>query len=250
MSVFQRLPLYIVMVLCAGLVRAAEPGFQPIFNGKDLSGWEGQPGAWRVEDGAITSESTPEKPCKRAHYIFWRGGKPADFELQAEFRLQGPGGNSGIQFRSQETADWDLSGYQADIENGVQWTGCLFEHKRGGVVMRGEKAVIAPDGKKTIDPLLTPEETAKLPNALPGDSPGSALIKQVKQGEWNTYVIVARGPDITLFINGVKMCQVRDEQAGVAARDGVIALQMHPGPPMKIQFRNLRIKTLTAEANQ
>ena len=134
--------------------------------------------------------------------------------MQAEFRLQGPGGDSGIQFRSQETADWDLSGYQADIENGVQWTGCLFEHKRGGVVMRGEKAVIAPDGKKAVEPLLTPEETAKLPNALPGDSPGSALIKQVKQGEWNTYVIVARGPDITLFINGVKMCQVRDRAGG------------------------------------
>ena len=81
MSVFQRLPLYIVIVLCAGSVRAAEPGFQPIFNGKDLSGWEGQPGAWRVEDGAITCESTPEKPCKRAHYIFWRGGKTGGFRI-------------------------------------------------------------------------------------------------------------------------------------------------------------------------
>jgi hypothetical protein len=235
---------YMLVVAVAGLVQAAEPGFEPMFNGKDLTGWEGKPGAWRVEDGAITAESTPENPCKRAHYIFWRGGRPGNFEMRAEFRLQGTGGNSGIQFRSREVGDWDISGYQADIENGVQWTGCLFEHQRGGVVMRGEKALIASDGKKKVEPLLTAEEKAKLPHTSPEDSLSAALMKQVKPGEWNTYTIVARGPEIALWINGIKMCEVRDEQTGAAARDGVIALQMHPGPPMKIQFRNLRIKNL------
>jgi hypothetical protein len=223
-----------------------ERGFTPMFNGKDLTGWEGLPGAWRVVDDAITAESTPENPCKRAHYLMWRGGKPADFELRADFRLQGPGGNSGIQFRSRELPNWDTSGYQADIENGDQWTGCLFEHTRGGVAMRGEKVIIARDGKKSVSPIAAP---ARVQALMGGNGPqggklslSAALLRQVKQGEWNSYTIIARGPEITLKINDIVMCQATDQQAGLTAKDGVIALQMHPGPPMKVQFKNLRIK--------
>lgn len=212
-------------------VFAAEEGFIPMFNGRDLEGWEGQPGWWTVEDGAITSESTPEKPCLAAHYLMWRGDPPADFDLRLEFRLVG--GNSGIQFRSRELPGWDTSGYQADIEDGDQWTGCLFEHTRGGVAMRGERVIIAADGTKTTTAL--------------GDS--QELLRQVRKREWNTYRIVAKGPEIVLEINGVVMAQATDRQEGVAARDGVIALQMHPGPPMKVQFRNLRIRPLPASAS-
>lgn len=230
--------LHTLLVLALGLVaitttQAAEneEGFKPMFNGKDLAGWEGRAGWWHVEDGAITSESTKEKPCDRAHYLMWRGGKPGDFEMRAEFRLMGEGANSGIQFRSREVPDWDTSGYQADIENGNQWTGCLFEHTRGGVSMRGEKVVIDQDGKKTTTP-------------LPGGQSGTDLLKVFKKEAWNSYTVIARGPELTLKINGVVMCQAIDNQTGVAARDGIIALQMHPGPPMKVQFRNLRIKML------
>jgi hypothetical protein len=197
-----------------------------MFNGKDLTGWEGKPGWWRVENGAITSESTREKPCPSAHYLMWRGGKPADFDLRLEFRLIG--GNSGIQFRSKELPDWDTSGYQADIEAGDQWTGCLFEHTRGGISMRGQKVVIVKDGSKQVTSLGDPAE----------------LLRKVKPGEWNSYRIVARGAELTLEVNGVLMCQAIDHQEGLAAKEGVIALQMHPGPPMKVQFRNLRIKLL------
>jgi hypothetical protein len=205
-----------------------EPGFTSMFNGQDLAGWEGKPGWWRVEQGAITSESTPEKPCPTAHYLMWRGGKPADFELRLEYRLVG--GNSGIQFRSRELPNWDTSGYQADMEAGDQWTGCLFEHTRGGVSMRGQKVVIDKDGKKQVTAIGDPKE----------------LLKKVRKNDWNSYRILARGGEITLEINGTVMCQAIDQQAGVAARDGVIALQMHPGPPMKVQFRNLRIKRFDA----
>ncbi len=232
----------------AGTAAEIERGFTAMFNGNDLTGWEGSPGAWRVVDGAITAESTPENPCQRAHYLMWRGGKPGNFELRAEFRLQGPGGNSGIQFRSRELPNWDTSGYQADIENGDQWTGCLFEHTRGGVAMRGEKVVIAKDGKKTVSPVAVPEKVQQLMagNGAAGGklSLSAALLRQVKPGEWNSYTIIARGPDITLKINNIVMCQVTDQQAGAAVKDGVIALQMHPGPLMKVQFRNLRIKLL------
>ena len=211
-----------------------EGAFISMFNGKDLTGWEGKPGWWRVEDGAITSESTKEKPCPAAHYLMWRGGKPGDFEMRAEFRLFGEAANSGIQFRSREVPEWDTSGYQADMEAGDQWTGCLFEHTRGGVAMRGEKVVIAKDGKKQVTALGDPKE----------------LLKHIKKGDWNRYRIVARGSEITLEINGVVMTQVADNQEGVAARSGVIALQMHPGPPMKVQFRNLRIKVYDPPATK
>ncbi len=222
-----------------------EPGFVPMFNGKDLTGWEGRPGWWRVEDGCITSESTKEKPCDRAHYLMWRGGKPGDFELRADFRLQGQAANSGIQFRSREVPEWDTSGYQADMENGDQWTGCLFEHTRGGVAMRGEKVIIDKDGKKTIRPLaLQNSTTATTTGNGTVLSPGAQLLKYIRKGEWNSYTIIAKGAEVTLLINGKVMTQVTDNQEGIAARDGIIALQMHPGPPMRVQFKNLRIKML------
>ena len=205
---------------------AEEKGFVSMFNGKDLTGWEGKPGWWYVEEGAITSQSTPEKPCTRCNYLMWRGGKPGDFELRATYKLID--GNSGIQFRSKELPDWDTFGYQADMEAGDQWTGCLFEHERGGIAMRGEKVVIDPDGKKHVTRLADPKE----------------LAKRVKKNDWNEYCVIARGNEITLKINGVVMAQAIDNQTGKAARSGIIALQMHPGPPMKVQFKNLRIKAL------
>ncbi len=225
----------------------SEEGFVSMFNGKDLTGWEGKPGWWHVEDGLLTAESTKEKPCDKCNYLMWRGGKPGDFELRAEYRLFGAGANSGIQFRSKELPDWDTSGYQADMEGGDQWTGCLFEHTRGGVAMRGEKVLIAKDGKKKIVPVADPQKLLERAawNAENAGKPsrGAELLRHIKKNDWNSYRIIARGPDITLEINGVVMCQVTDNQEGLAARSGVIALQMHPGPPMKVQFRNLRIKS-------
>jgi hypothetical protein len=203
---------------------AEEKGFVSMFNGKDLAGWEGKPGWWYVEDGAITSQSTPEKPCTACNYLMWRGGKPGDFELRATYKLID--GNSGIQFRSKELPNWDTFGYQADMEAGDQWTGCLFEHERGGVAMRGEKVVIDPDGTKHVTRIGDPKE----------------LAKHIKKNDWNEYCVIARGAEITLKINGVVMAQAIDNQTGKAARSGIIALQMHPGPPMKVQFKNLRIR--------
>ena len=104
-----------------------EEGFTPIFNGKDLTGWEGEPGYWSVQDGAITGETTAQKPLDHPTYLFWRGGKPADFELRATYRLSGQDGNSGINFRSQELPNWDVKGYQADMETGPSYSGILYE---------------------------------------------------------------------------------------------------------------------------
>ncbi len=204
--------------------RSAESEFVSIFNGQDLSGWEGKPGWWFVEDGAISARSTPEKPCEKHNYLMWRGGTPGDFELRLEYRLVG--GNSGIQFRSRELPDWDTNGYQADMDATGEWTGALFEHNRGGIAMRGQRVVIDPDG--------TRHETQFADSAT--------LLKKIKPNDWNDYRIVAQGDRIVLEINGALMAEAIDRQAGQAARRGVIALQMHPGPPMLVQFRNLRIR--------
>jgi hypothetical protein len=203
-----------------------EEGFVSMFNGKDLTGWEGKPGGWTIEDGAITGRSTKEKPCPKHHYLMWRGGKPGDFELRLSYRITG--GNSGIQLRSREVPNWDTRGYQADIEAGDLWSGALFEHARGGVAMRGTKVVIDEDGTKHVTQTADPAE----------------LQKKIRAEDWNDYVIIARGPEITLKINGVVMSQAIDRDKKHAARNGVIALQMHPGPPMTVQFKNLRIKVL------
>jgi hypothetical protein len=204
-----------------------EEGFKPIFNGKDLTGWEGKPGWWRVEDGAITAEVTAAKPLNDCNYLFWRGGKPADFELRASFKLTGPEANSGIQFRTQELPGGDAKGYQADMDTKARYTGILYDcNQRGIMNKRGEKVVISADGKREV---TTFADAAK-------------LQKLFGPNDWNDYVIIARGPEIILAINGVMTTHVIDREKGKAAAKGLIALQLHGGHPMKVQFKNLRIK--------
>lgn len=212
-------------------IAAAEPenGFVSMFNGEDLSGWEGKPGGWWIEDGAITSESTPEKPCIKHHYLYWRGGQPGDFVLRFKFKLVG--GNSGVQFRSEPRPEFDTWGYQADMDAENQWIGCLFQHDRGGVVMRGFKATIAEDGTRTEEAFADPAE----------------LLKAIHIGDWNEYEVVAEGNHISLSINGTLMCEVEDKDAQYSRAKGLIALQMHPGPPMKVQFKDLRIQVMDKE---
>ena len=129
-------------------VRAAEEeGFKSIFNGKDLSGWEGKPEFWSVRDGAITGETTAENPTKGNTFLIWRDGKVDDFELRLKFRIVN--GNSGIQYRSKDLGDFVVGGYQADFEAGKTYSGILYEERgRGILAERGQKVVIQPDGEK------------------------------------------------------------------------------------------------------
>ncbi len=216
---------FISLCLLGTAVLAEE---KAIFNGRDLTGWDGAPGWWSVEDGALTAQSTAEKPCKVCNYLIWTGGQPSDFELNAEFKLSAEA-NSGIQLRSQALAEWDTSGYQADMTGDGKLVGFVYHHKRGLIAGRGEKVTIAADGKKQIASIGKPEE----------------LITHFKPGEWNSYRIICRGPEITLFVNGVLMCQFTDNDMVHFAANGVIGLQMHPGPPMKVQFRKITLKDLT-----
>jgi hypothetical protein len=205
--------------------KESEEGFVPMFNGSDLTGWEGAEEWWQVRDGAIVTESTAQKPCPRTQYLYWRGGEPADFEMRCRFRISG-NANTGIQFRSQTRPNWDTWGYQADIDTAGQYMGCLYQHGRGLVAGRGQKVVIDSAGKKTITPI--------------GDA--AELLKAVKPGDWNEYRIVAKGRHIALWLGGVLMCEVEDHEPKYALPKGIIALQIHKGPPMKAEFKDLRIR--------
>ncbi|MCF7733546.1 MAG: DUF1080 domain-containing protein [Akkermansiaceae bacterium] len=205
---------------------AADAGVS-LFNGKDLSGWKGAPGWWTVEDGALTAQSTPERPCAACNYLVWQGGQPADFELTCEFKLSASA-NSGVQLRSETRPNWDTYGYQADMTGDGSLVGFVYHHQRGLIAARGEQVTITADGKKEVQKVGDP----------------AALLAHYKKEQWNQYRIVCKGPDITLYVNGVLMCQITDHDASTAGKPGIIALQMHPGPPMKVQFKNLYLKEL------
>jgi Domain of Unknown Function (DUF1080) len=215
----------------------SEKGFKKIFNGKDLKGWHGAPDLWSVRDGAITGETTPEHPAKENTFLIWTNGAPADFELRCSFLIR-PGdakgfSNSGIQYRSRVVKPeyWVVSGYQADMEAGSTYTGILYEEKaRGILAKRGEKVVIDANGK--INVVGSTGRTA------------AEVEASIKHGEWNTYDIIAKGNHLIQKINGQVTVDVTDQQEAKAAKSGIIALQIHAGPSMFVQFKDIRVKML------
>jgi hypothetical protein len=217
-----------VLVVVAGMLACigrAQAGEQVLFNGKDLSGWDGAPGWWTVEDGAITAQSTPEKPCGQATYLVWKGGQPTNFELTCEFKLSAAA-NSGVQIRSETRPNWDTYGYQADMTGDGNLIGYIYHHRFGLIAARGQKVSLRAGGGKDVQSL--------------GDA--AELLKQFKKGEWNRYRIICRGAEMSVYLNGTLMCQVVDGDPATGGKGGIIALQMHPGPPMKIEFKNIVLK--------
>jgi hypothetical protein len=217
--------------------RPAEKGFTRIFNGKDLTGWEGNPKLWSVKDGAITGQTTAENPAQGNTFLIWTNGTVADFELRCSFKLV-PGdskgfANSGIQYRSKvmDPANWAVGGYQADMEAGPTYTGILYEERmtRGIMAARGEKVVWDKDGKKQVVGSV-------------GDA--AEIGAAIKKGDWNDYVIIAKGNHLQQFINGKQTVDVVDDCEAKRALSGVLALQLHAGPPMTAQFKNIRLKKL------
>lgn len=205
----------------------SEQGFTPMFDGTSMKQWKGGDGWWQVKDGILQAQSSEEKPCKKTCHLIWTGGQPADFEMRCEFKLS-PEANSGIQIRSADQTFGD-SGYQADMNGGGNYVGYLYHPKQHLVGERGAKVTIAADGQKKVERFADAKEL--------GD-------KVFKKDDWNEYTVIAKGPTVTLFVNGMKTCELTDERPDMMPKSGFITLQMHAGPPMKIQFRNLRIKEL------
>jgi type 1 glutamine amidotransferase len=218
---------------------AAEDGFTSIFDGQSLDGWDGDPRFWRVEDGTIVGETTEDNRTNGNTFLVWRGGEPGDFELKLEYKMRNH--NSGIQVRSfenvKEWGRWRIGGYQADIDETGRYTGIVYgERWRGIMAQRGQRVHYKPNpnGDKPVKKVESIGDPAE-------------LIKQVDLDGWNEYHIIARGPKIVQKINGTTMTELIDE-AKVARKDGLIAFQLHAGPPMKIEFRSVRLKQLDPSA--
>ena len=227
------LAVLLFVPLAAPLPAADETGFESIFDGKSLEGWDGNPDFWRVEEGTITGQTTADKPTKGNTFIIWRKGKVADFELKLQYRIVG--GNSGIQYRSVEMPDskWVIGGYQADFEAGDKFSGILYEEKfRGILAERGKKTVIGDDHK--VKEVGTVGDTKELQS-------------KIKKEDWNDYHVIAKGFHFIHKINGNTTCEVTDEDTSKRRAEGLLALQLHQGPPMKVQFRNIRLKKLASD---
>jgi type 1 glutamine amidotransferase len=225
------------LIFGSTLGAAADPedGFKPIFNGKDLAGWDGDPQFWSVQDGAITGRTTKEKPAQGNTFILWRDGALDDFELRLSYRtgVNNDEGfaNSGVQYRSQDFGNWSVGGYQADIEAGPTFSGILYEERmtRGLMAERGQKVVWGADGKQQVAGSV-------------GDS--KEIQAAIKRDDWNEYVIIARGYHFSHKINGRVTVDVTDNDPAKRARAGILALQLHAGPPMTVQFKDIRLKRL------
>ena len=209
-----------------------EDGFVSLFDGKSLEGWDGNPKFWSVKEGAITGQTTKDNPTNGNTFIVFEDGEVGNFELRLKYRIIG--GNSGIQYRSKELGDWVIGGYQADIDSGDTFSGIVYEERgRGILAKRGEMTYIAPtdDGKHQV------EVIASLGNA-------EDIGSEIKKEDWNDYRVIAYNRHLIHIINGRVTSQVYDYDADHAAASGLLALQLHAGPPMLVQFKDIRIKKL------
>ncbi|QJE96460.1 3-keto-disaccharide hydrolase [Luteolibacter luteus] len=219
-------------------------GETKLFNGKDLTGWEGNTKLWSVEDGAITGKTSDSGETKIGHntFLIWKGGTVGDFELTFKYRIEK--GNSGVQYRSKELPKGDfgpiVAGYQADFEAGKTYSGILYEERgRGILAQRGQKTSIDAVEKNPADP-----KSQDFKVNVTGEVGKSDDIQaSIKDEQWNEYKIVAKGNHVQHFINGKQTIDVTDNDAAHAPKEGILALQIHAGPAMVVQFKDLVLKT-------
>lgn len=226
-----------------------EEGFVSIFDGETLEGWEGDTNLWRVENGSLVGEITPDKLLKTNSFIIWREGQPADFELKTEFRIT-EDGNSGINYRSEQldTIPYALRGYQADIDGKNRYTGQNYEErKRTTLAYRGEKATISsqnnPDepGSLRANVKTNAWQSREVTSSL-GNS--DSLMTKINSEGWNEAYLIVKGNRLQHYINGVLMSDVTDDDTVNRKMEGLLGVQVHVGPPMKVEYRNIRLKNL------
>jgi hypothetical protein len=215
--------------------KLSEEGFVPIFNGKDLSEWNGDSIHWSVKDGAIHGEATKETMVNGGNtFLIWKGGKPEDFELRLSCKMVG--GNSGIQYRSftpvTNPEKYFVGGYQMEVSTDPKKSGFIYGELFRGVSMCdvGQKCVWN-GGKKVVGSLGDPAEIAK----------------NFKKDDWNDYRIVAKGNHIDHYLNGIHVVDFTDEDPK-APTSGVIAVQIHQGYVMTVEFKDIRLKTFPKDA--
>jgi hypothetical protein len=229
------------------MAQKKEKGFVQIFDGKSLKGWDGDPKYWRVENGNLVGEITPETLLKTNSFIIWRGGEPGDFELKGSFKIA-KDGNSGINYRSEQLTDvpFALKGYQADIDGKNNYTGQNYEErKRTTLAYRGQKTVIKEyTGEKTPEAVRAAVKNNAWSGFEIAGSLGSSdsLKTLIKSEDWNEFHLVAKGNRLQHYINGVLMSDVMDNDTVNGSKKGLLGVQVHVGPPMKVEYKDIRIK--------
>jgi hypothetical protein len=243
-SLIPSLSALVMLLLLAPLSRAEAPpesrDMTPLFNGKDLTGWDGDPRLWSVKDGAIRGETNDaDKKAKGNTFLILKDKSFGDFELRLSFRCNASN-NSGIQYRSKRFEDpknkenkWIMQGYQHEIRNEVKLpsvSGFIYDErgKRGRIILVGEKGTWE-DGKKNVTGTLCDQAT---------------FAKTMKLDDWNDVVIVAKGNHIQHYLNGLLIVDFTDNDPQLALKEGLIALQLHAGKPMWAEFKDIRIKEL------
>jgi hypothetical protein len=206
----------------------AQDGFTSLFNGKDLTGWDGDPKLWKVENGIVIGTCGGPDALANNSFLIWRGGKVTDFELRAAIRVVGDN-NSGIQYRSRElpkAGPWVITGYQCDIHPAIEHTGMTYEEKGRGIFgLNGRNVMVDPGGALW---LLNEHDPVK-----------------VDVSQWNEYTVIARGNHLVHKINGQTTSELIDHQEKGRALEGLLAIQLHGGNPNSVQVKNLRLKPLT-----
>ena len=205
---------------------AVDDGFRALFNGKNLSGWDGNPELWSVEDGVITGKTTGPAQLKHNQFLIWRGGEVKNFELRAKVKVSG--NNSGIQYRSRElpaNGKWSIGGYQCDIHPNAPYNAMIYEERgRGIVVQNGQGVVADPEGRRWLTDERDPVK--------------------VDPAKWHEYCIVAKGNHIVHKIDGETTIEFRDFDLKARSLQGLLAFQVHRGPAMKVQIKDVMLKVL------
>jgi hypothetical protein len=222
--------MLLLVLFTAPLVAAGEPtppkGFEAIFNGRDLTGWDGSAAYWKVEEGCLTGVA--DGSLKYNRFIVWRGGKVKNFELRIKVKVT-PGGNSGLQYRSTERPDLGetvVTGYQCDVvSNRPDYNGMLYEERGRRILAHtGERVVVDRDGQPWV--------VGKFP------------VKEFAPGEWHDYRVLVRGNRHQHWIDEHQTVDVIDLDEKGRKLEGVLGMQVHVGPAMKIQYKDIYLQKL------
>jgi hypothetical protein len=243
--------LLIVLIMGSSKISAQnnhkKNGFVQIFDGKTLKGWDGDTNYWRVENGNLVGEITPDRLLKTNNFIVWRGGRPADFELTLEFKIT-KAGNSGINYRSVELPDIPhaLKGYQADIDGANRYTGQNYEERqRTTLAYRGEKVTVNPPANASDSLMEHVKNNAWTERTVTGSLGNSdSLQSKIHAEDWNTCHLIIKGNHLQHYINDILMSDVTDNDKVYGKSEGLLGVQVHVGPPMKVEYRNIRLKQL------
>ncbi len=226
MRFFLHFGLLVLFALSSGAEE--ESPFKRIFNGKDFTDWDAQPGSWEIRDGAIWCKGT----AKSKNWIIWKGKAPENFVLRMKFMWES--GNSGVQVRSEKLDDWQVRGYQVEVAQQDKmglWHHSLLDKEdpvkkiRGHLSLAGERVIISKQGEKKVEQV----------------EPAKEVQSVYKENEWNNLVVICRGPRVIQKINNVVFSDLTDHHEGYARTKGVIAMQDH-GKGCVVAFKDIEIR--------